>query len=384
MTPELNVLLQSIRPPQAENQERPSIPPDMDWDRLLRLAVTYEVFPLVNRYVKTFDPQQQPLPPRCRDEWRKQAQVFAMQSLVVARQLLSIIDVLGQRDIGIIPFKGPVLARQAYGDVALRQFTDLDFFVKPQDYSAVYNVLTDAGFVLPDKNMEPMIGYWATLGRDLVLRNARIVLDIHPRLIQGPKLFAIPPEMWERTNAIQLLDRPVNALSPEDTLVTLALHGARNNWTSLKALADTAHLLANNSDMDSSYILRTIKQFGAEKILDTALKMARQLFDVPIPLELSGKPVTGALFNALAPDNKEDDDHAAILTVMFRSLDSFRQKIPYLRYFLFTPTTEDVRRVRLPGPLRFFYRILRPCRLAWRFLMKILPSLPHVQKKRMS
>jgi hypothetical protein len=384
MNPELNFLLQAIRPPKGGNQERPAIPPDLDWNRLRRLAVTYEVFPLVNRYIKTSDSQQQPLPPTHREEWRKQAQIYAMQSLTVARQLLSIIDLLGQRDIGIIPFKGPVLARQAYSDVALRQFTDLDFFVNPRDYLEVYNILTDVGFTLADKTMEPMVGYWAKLGRDLVLRNSRIVLDIHPRLIQGPSMFAISPEMWKRTTTIQLLDRPVNALSTEDTLIALALHGARNNWTSLKALTDTAHLLANNPNMDRPYILRTMKQFGVGKILETALKMARQLFDVPIPIEISRKPVTGALFNALAPDNKEDDDHALILAVMFRSLDSFRQKTRYLRYFLFTPTTEDVRRVRLPKSMRFFYRILRPCRLAWRFLMKILPSPPHVQKKRMS
>lgn len=384
MNAELTFLLQAIRPRGSEDRHLPAIPEQIDWDRLFRLAVTYEVFPLVNRFVKTLDPQQRVLSHSQQEEWRKQAQVYAMQSLVVARQLLSIIDILAKRDITVIPFKGPVLAKQAYGDVALRQFTDLDFFVAPNDYMNAYKILTEAGFQLPDRNMEPLVGYWAKLGRDLLLRNSRIVLDMHPRLIQGPSLFKIPGDLWEQLTTIELLDRPIQVLSPEDTLVALALHGARNNWTSLKALTDTAHLLANHPHMDGPYILRRAQTFGGAHILNTALKMARQLFDVPIPVNITSKPINDALFNALSLDNKEDDDHASILMVMVRSLDSFPKKLRYLCYFLFTPTAEDIRRVKLPRGLRFFYRLTRPLRLAWQFLKKILPSPPRVQKKRMS
>ncbi len=368
MTPELTVLLNAIRPHTAEKPHQPQTPADLDWSLLRRLAVTYEVFPLVNRYLKTRHPQADLLPKAEQAEWRKQAQVYAMQSLVTARQLLAMIDLLGQQGIPIIPFKGPVLARQAYGDVAMRQFTDLDFFVAPEDYLAVYHVLGDAGFKPPDKGMERMVGLWSKLGRDLVLRNSRVVLDIHPRLIQGPSFFAIPQEIWKRTRHIQLLDRPVNALSPEDTLIVLALHSARNNWTSLKAITDIAHLLSNHSQWDGPYIIRRMKRFGSLKILDTALRIVRQLFDAPIPIDISSAPITGALFNALAPDNKEEDDHAAILSIMLRSLDSPLKKLRYLCYFLFTPTSEDLRVITLPQSLNAVYRLIRPFRLGWRLL----------------
>lgn len=383
MTPELTALLRAIRPPVGE-QTPPSLPADLDWPLLRRLAVTYEVFPLVNHYLKTMDPQQSLLSPQEQGQWRKQAQVYAMQSLVVARQLLSIGALLNKHDIKIIPFKGPVLARQAYGDVALRQFTDLDFFVSPRDYLQVYHILEEAGFKPPDRRMETMVGYWGKLGRDLLVRNARIVLDVHPRLIQGPRLFSIPPEMWDRSVPIELLDRTIKCLSPEDNLIALALHGARNNWTSLKSLTDMAHLITSRQQWDRAYIARMCSHFGGRRILDTALGIIGKIFEIPIPLEISSQPVFGASFNALAADNKDDDDHAAILSVMWRSLDTYSQKIRYLCYFLFTPTPEDVRLLKIPPSLGFVYRLTRPLRLALKFLKRILPSLPHVQKKRMS
>ncbi|MEK7856765.1 MAG: nucleotidyltransferase family protein, partial [Acidobacteriota bacterium] len=47
----------------------------------------------------------------------------------------------------ILPFKGPLLALQAYGDISMRRFGDLDVLVKPKHFKAAVDLLSANGFV---------------------------------------------------------------------------------------------------------------------------------------------------------------------------------------------------------------------------------------------
>src|SRR5262249_20276675 len=61
--------------------------------------------------------------------------------------LARILDGLAQNGIDAIPFKGPVLAIQAYGDIGLRAFRDLDFLIREADLPRAMTVLGDLGYV---------------------------------------------------------------------------------------------------------------------------------------------------------------------------------------------------------------------------------------------
>ncbi len=61
-------------------------------------------------------------------------------------ELQRILDIFKSHGITAIPYKGPVLAIQAYGNLAFREFGDLDIFIQKQDFLKVKELLLDNGY----------------------------------------------------------------------------------------------------------------------------------------------------------------------------------------------------------------------------------------------
>jgi len=66
----------------------------------------------------------------------------------MTQHLLKVLDLLTGSGVEAIPFKGPVLAVQAYGDLLMRSFVDLDILIHAKDLSRVSKILIDQGYIL--------------------------------------------------------------------------------------------------------------------------------------------------------------------------------------------------------------------------------------------
>ncbi|RXM21985.1 hypothetical protein EO238_26195, partial [Citrobacter sp. AAK_AS5] len=78
--------------------------------------------------------------------------------------LLRLQQLMESHGIRLVPIKGPVLARLAYGDVALRQFEDLDLIVRRPDLVCAVDLLERDGFGLRElSNAVDRPRYLATL-----------------------------------------------------------------------------------------------------------------------------------------------------------------------------------------------------------------------------
>ena len=64
----------------------------------------------------------------------------------MTRELTRISALLENNGVCVIPWKGPILAAAAYGDVALRQFGDLDILVREQDAMRAKDLLLASGY----------------------------------------------------------------------------------------------------------------------------------------------------------------------------------------------------------------------------------------------
>src|SRR6185503_8502263 len=67
-------------------------------------------------------------------------------NLLLTGELIKLLDSLDARGIPVIPLKGPTLAVRAYGDIGLRQFSDLDVLVRQSDVSRIQALLIENGF----------------------------------------------------------------------------------------------------------------------------------------------------------------------------------------------------------------------------------------------
>jgi hypothetical protein len=115
----------------------------VDGERLLRLAQHHGLVPLLyRRLVTAVDVSQSD----SLEALRRQNEVNAHRTLWLTLELLNIHRHLAARGLEVLPYKGPSLAETLYGNVALRQFSDLDLLIRRHDLLKVKAALAELGY----------------------------------------------------------------------------------------------------------------------------------------------------------------------------------------------------------------------------------------------
>ena len=86
------------------------------------------------------------IPGTVRDQLAAERRDAVFHGLAAAGELTEVLRALAAAGIPALPFKGPVLALAAYGDVAARRMVDVDVVVSPSDRQRSLAVLGHAGW----------------------------------------------------------------------------------------------------------------------------------------------------------------------------------------------------------------------------------------------
>ncbi|PHM06114.1 hypothetical protein CK516_35905 [Nostoc sp. 'Peltigera malacea cyanobiont' DB3992] len=131
LRPEINLLLCCTRidiDTSTASQIHKLLQTDLDWDYLLQKAYQHGVFLLLYESLQKTHPEL--IPQNISDQLHAYSQIKTARNLFLAKQLCQILDLLSTDNISAIPFKGPTLATLAYGNLVLREFSDLDILVR--------------------------------------------------------------------------------------------------------------------------------------------------------------------------------------------------------------------------------------------------------------
>ena len=187
-----------------------------DWNYLLQTALDQGVFPSLYRQVADNCPEV--VPPKVLVKWQRLYKAHAQRNLKITRGLIQVLNLLADNGIIAVSYKGPLLAAVAYGDIAFRQFVDLDILVSGKDIGRVRDLLSSQGYRL---------SYSLTTKQERAhLHGAveytfahpqRAILDVHWRFAAdylgvGPN----PEEAIARRMAVKILEKTVYTLDPED------------------------------------------------------------------------------------------------------------------------------------------------------------------------
>jgi len=88
-------------------------------------------------------------------------------------------------------------------------------------------------------------------------------------------------QLFARQTRVQLDGHEVPALSIEDELVYICVHGATHLWERLGWIADVAALGTRHLDWQAT--TKTARQVGAERMLATGLCLASDLLHARLP-----------------------------------------------------------------------------------------------------
>ncbi len=133
---EASARIQQILPQTIDEQA-------IDEQKLVRLAQKHGLTPQVHRRLSVEMDARQSI---CLEALRHEDKVNTHRALWLTLELLNIQRHLAARGFEILPYKGPVLAQALYGNVALRQFTDLDILVHPRDLPGIKVALAELGY----------------------------------------------------------------------------------------------------------------------------------------------------------------------------------------------------------------------------------------------
>jgi hypothetical protein len=153
-------------------------------------------------------------------------------------------------------------------------------------------------------------------------------------------------------------------------LLALCIHGSKHLWERLAWISDIAGLVATSPQLNWQQLTRQARQSGNERMLFLGLRLAAELLDARLPVEvqseIAGDATVAVLANEIIANLFTAELQRSGMGGYFRfqmtARRRFRDKFNYLR-FTITPNEEDLVRVRLPKALSFIYYLIRPVRM---------------------
>lgn len=281
--PELALLLCCSRTriePDVMEQIKRLITQDIDWDYLLDLATQHGVAPLLYKNLKEHAPGL--LPHKARVSLRDIVLHNTAHNLRLLYELKRITKAFADRNIPMIPFKGPALAEMVYGSMALRRAScDLDLVVCKTDIPAAMAMLQEMGYRLfaPIKNMQKHLEFRYHLG--LAGPNG-LLLELHwhvvPRYLAT---FTMPNLVARRLDAVSP-EISCSTFAPQDLFLLLCIHATKDFWLSLSLMCDLNELLAKHPDLDQADIIKKSRTQGHYRIALVGFYLTKALFSATL------------------------------------------------------------------------------------------------------
>ncbi|HYV82705.1 MAG TPA: nucleotidyltransferase family protein [Pyrinomonadaceae bacterium] len=344
---------------------------DVDWEYLFQLARRHSIVPLV--YVQLQQHASDLVPLEFLNKLKKHYFENSARNTLLTAELCRLIKLFSQEGIETIPYKGPVLALFAYGDVALRRFIDLDVIVKKPDVLKAREILLSQGYTpskslsLDQQEMLLRTQHNMQFSRD----NHRLIIELHWEV--APHLFASTvngERLWQDLITLDLHGTPVKTFSAEDLLFSLCVHGSRHLWERLAWICDIAELI-KRQPLDWPALLERAAISDTERMFLLGVHLAQQLLDAPVPVEVKQRCDADQRLSSLA-DNIIEHLFNGPTHVPATSREIFKYNIGvrktlsararYLLY-MFRPTDSDLGSHSLPPRLSFAYYLTRPFRL---------------------
>ena len=339
---------------------------EVDWEYLFQLARRHSIVPLVYG-------QLDHVPPEVLAKFKQHYIENSARNTVLTAELCRLINLFRDHGIETIPYKGPVLALFAYGDIALRRFVDLDVIVKKSDVLKAREILLRSGYT-PSKSLSlSQQGLLLHTQHNMQFSrdNHRLIIELHWEV--APHLFASTvngERLWQDLITLDLNGTQVKTFSPEDLLFSLCVHGSRHLWERLGWICDVAELIARRP-LNWPTLLERAASADTERMFLLGIHLAERLLNAPVPAAVKQRCDSDPRLRSLA-DNIIEHLFNGPTHVPATSREIFKYNIGvrktlgararYLLY-MFRPTDSDLGSRSLPASLSFAYYLTRPFRL---------------------
>jgi len=346
---------------------------DLDWAYLLDSARRHGLMPSLQQGLNS----QSSVPAEVKTQLRDESHALQGTNLLLTRELLRVLSLLDTEGIRAIPFKGPTLTMLAYGNLALRQFNDLDFLLQAADIPRARAVLSSHGY----RSQHPLSrtqedAYFRSLCQlPLLHEEYSILVELHSKVTPRDFSFSADETFWQPLIPVSLLGREVLTFSREDLLLILCVHGAKHVWCCLGWISDVANLLSVSPGLDWEQVTSQARRMGCERMLSLGLFLAHDLLGAPltdlvvekIQEDRVVRPLAERVYKQLFPPSGSDTSGFSNALFHLRVRERFRDGLRYSLRLALAPTLADWTTLALPVQLSFLYYPARFFRLLGKY-----------------
>jgi hypothetical protein len=263
-----------------------------------------------------------------------------------------------------------------YGDLALREFSDLDILVRPADVPRAMEALKPLGFA-PSLQLSRVEQHaYLRSGYEYSLDgvSGKNLLEIQWAIVPG--FYAVDFDLdsfFERAMPAEVAGRPVKTLSQNDLLLTLCVHAAKHAWIRVCWLRDIAGLVESEV-LNWDSVLSQARVLGIDRLLRLSLMLASRWLGASVKVASMEKGRSdfdlSELYRQIAPHIPDSVEYSTESVEYFRLMLRLRErlsdKVRFASRLAFTPSIGEWSLVRLPAPLFPLYHGIRLLRLAAR------------------
>ena len=218
---------------------------------------------------------------RLRDAYRN----FAIRNTSLFFDALKVLKSLADHQLPVIALKGLSLAKDIYGDIALRPMSDMDLLVKEEDLVRAGRILLTLGY----KQFYPAWESTLKIFHHLppFTNKSGAIIELHWNIVDPDSPIKVDLDgLWERACLITVYNVEVRAFSPEDLFLHLCIHACVHMQTGLGLipLCDMAGLIKTSGDkIDWQLVIERATRWGGQKCVYLMLLLVRELLGAAPP-----------------------------------------------------------------------------------------------------
>lgn len=275
------------------------IGPDFNWQLLLSMATKHKLLPLLYLNLNFICPEKVPL--EILEKLKIEFHANAKKNLLLTGELVKVMKLLDENGINAVTYKGPVLAHSIYGNIAYRQFGDIDILTDKKGALKSKDIIFSEGYELcrPFKVDDST---YMKLESEYIFTNkengSKIEINWN---FEGKFLYFAdnPMFLFDNLKEFNINQCKIRSFSPVNQLLMLSIHAAKHNWNRLSWICDIAHLI-QSEEIEWVITLENAEKLGVKRILMINLFLAQDLFGIKLPkqiLNYSDKTIMSIMLN---------------------------------------------------------------------------------------
>ena len=239
----------------------------VQWDILFQTALDHGVAPLIYTNLRRCGGEELGIP----QEIIEQFQLTFFQNMSFKERerenLVEALCLFEAMDIEVMLIKGVALDTLVYHDSYVTMPQDMDIVLRVRKEELTIKELRDIGESLHRKGIE----YDFFEHHDVTMNNA-IPIDFN--------------RIWDDAQSINLSDRNVYVMSPEDLLVAACINSCRKRFFRLKSMCDIAEIIKKYPDLNWQIVVDNSIAWECNYIVYSALLVTKRLLGCEIQADV--------------------------------------------------------------------------------------------------